>query len=264
MQGPESALQRDLDLLCDTLHAAGQVALAHWRKAPKAWEKPDDAGPVTEADLAVNALLETRLREARPDHGWLSEESVDAPGRLTHERCFIVDPIDGTRAFMAGNDTFAIVAGIAERGRMRAGAVHLPALGRTYAAHALGPATLQGRVLQASPRIELTGATLLATSAGMQPHLWPGGVPQVKRAFRPALAYRLCLVAEGRHDGMFSFRQTWDWDIAAASLIAERAGARVSTITGEALRFDKHDPRSPGILAAPAALHAALLARLSG
>ncbi|MBP8931633.1 MAG: 3'(2'),5'-bisphosphate nucleotidase CysQ, partial [Paracoccus sp.] len=88
----------DLILLELAAHAAGQIALRHWRRDPQVWDKADGAGPVTKADLAVNAHLERLLREARPDYGWLSEESPDDPARLAFEHCFIIDPIDGTRA----------------------------------------------------------------------------------------------------------------------------------------------------------------------
>lgn len=255
-------LDDDLALLCDAVQEAGEIAMRHWRNRPRSWDKPGDAGPVTEADLAVNALLDARLRAARPDYGWLSEESTDDPARLGATRCFIVDPIDGTRSFIAGEDTFAVVAGIAEHGQMRAGAIWLPALNRLYSAHRDGPARYNGAEIHVSTTSDPDGATMLTTAPNMIESRWPGGVPKVRRAFRPSLAYRLCLVAEGRHDSMLTFRQTWEWDIAAGALIAERAGALVTDGHGDPLPFNAPDPRVPGIIAAPPALHAALIARL--
>lgn len=125
---------RDLALLSEAARAAGPVALRYWKNAPRAWEKDGNAGPVTEADLAVNLLLEQRLRSARPDYGWLSEESADSGARQGAERVFIVDPIDGTRAFMAGEDTFSVSLAVAYAGRIVAAAVYLPALDRLYTA----------------------------------------------------------------------------------------------------------------------------------
>ncbi len=258
MPAPED----DLSLLETAVQAAGEHALRHWRHQPRVWDKPEDAGPVTEADLAVNAELEARLRSARPEYGWLSEESPDDPDRLTRRCCFIIDPIDGTRSFIAGEDTFAVVAGVAEAGRMRAAAVWLPALKRLYSAHRDGPARYNGAEIQVSAARDPDGATMLTTAPNMTPDRWPGGVPKVRRAFRPSLAYRLCLVAEGRHDSMVTFRPTWEWDIAAASLIAQRAGAMVSDATGGPLHFNAAQPRVAGVLAAPPALHGALMARI--
>lgn len=251
----------DLALLIDAAEDAARIALRYWRKHPKAWDKPDSAGPVTEADLAVNAALAQRLRNARPGYGWLSEETTDTPDRLTRERCFIIDPIDGTRAFIAGEDTFAIAIGVAERGVMRAGVVCLPALKRLYAAHGDGAATLNGVALTASAATNPDGARVLTTAPNMAPQHWPGGVPDLKRSFRPSLAYRICLVAEGRHDAMVTFRDAWEWDIAAASLIAERAGAVVTDARGGALRFNAAHPLAAGVIAAGPGLHGPLLAR---
>src|SRR5690606_12059421 len=107
--------------------------------------------------------------------------------------------------YMAGEDTFALVAGIAERGRMIAGAVWLPALKRLYSAHSEGPALMNGREIQVATKADPTGATMLTSGANLAADHWPGGVPQVRRAFRPSLAYRLALVAEGRHDSMAIF-----------------------------------------------------------
>ncbi|MFN3644963.1 MAG: 3'(2'),5'-bisphosphate nucleotidase CysQ [Gemmobacter sp.] len=251
----------DLALLADAAREAGAVAMRYWRRHPRAWNKSDGTGPVTEADLAVNAMLAQRLRNARPGYGWLSEETADTPDRLERALCFIVDPIDGTRAFIEGQDTFAIALGIAEAGRMRAGVVYLPALKRLYAAHSQGRATLNDQPLTASPATEPDGARVLTTAPNMAAQHWPGGVPDLRRSFRPSLAYRICLVAEGRHDAMVTFRDAWEWDIAAASLIAERAGAIVTDARGGPLQFNAAHPQVPGVIAAAPGLHGPLLAR---
>ena len=233
-----------------------------WRQTPRAWEKPDGSGPVTEADLAVNAMLRETLRSQRPDYGWLSEEDPDTTARLTTTRQFIIDPIDGTRAFMAGEETFAHSLAIAENGAVIAGVVYLPALDRLYTATSTGPALKDGTPIHASTQTEIEGATLLTTPPNLAPEHWPGGVPAVKRSFRTSLAYRLCLVAEGRHDGMLTLRDAWEWDIAAGALIAQRAGATVTDRHNQALIFNTEHAKRPGVLAAAPGLHACLMARL--
>jgi myo-inositol-1(or 4)-monophosphatase len=137
----------------------------------------------------------------------------------------------------------------------------LPARDRLYAADAGGPATCNGQIIRASDRADETGASLLATGATMAPEHWPGGVPDLQRSFRTSLAYRLSLVAEGRHDGMATFRDAWEWDIAAGALIAARAGARVTDRNGHPLAFNAADPRCPGVICAAPGLHAALMER---
>ncbi len=255
---PES----DLALLIRAARAAGEVALRYWKQSPAAWEKADNAGPVTEADLAVDRLLAGMLRTARPDYGWLSEETEDGPARLAHRRVFIVDPIDGTRAFIAGEVGFSHALAVAEDGQVTAAAVYLPALDRLYTAEAGGPALLNGQPIRAAAP-EGVPPTVLTGSGALKPEYWPGGVPEVRRSFRPSLAWRLCLVAEGSHHGLITLHDTWEWDIAAGALIAEAAGARVTDRAGAPLRFNAAAAKTRGVLAATPALHADWLARLA-
>jgi len=251
----------DLALLIRAAKEAGRIALRYWKRNPKTWDKGDE-GPVTEADHAVNDALHATLRHARPHYGWLSEETPDDTARLTTEAQFILDPIDGTRAFIAGEDSFSHAIAIARNGQVTAGVVYLPALDRLFAATATGPATLNGEPIRASTIAGIAGANILTPAANMKPELWPGGVPDLKRSFRASVAYRLALVAQGRFDGMLSFRQGWEWDIAAGALIATRAGATVTNRHGAPLTFNNPVPRSDGLVAAAPGLHAALLARL--
>ena len=254
----------DLDLLTGAAEEAGRIALSHFREDPRTWDKPGDAGPVTEADLAVDAYLKQALLGARPGTGWLSEETADDGSRLTAPASFIVDPIDGTRAFVEGARDWAISIALVEAGRPTAAVVHLPARELTYTA-ALGQgAHLGGTPLRCTARGALPGAAILSNKPSMDPIRWPGGVPDVKRHFRSSLAFRLCLVAEGRFDGMVTLRPTWHWDIAAGALICTEAGALATDPAGEALRFDTEDPRASGTVAAGPAVHAGLMARLTG
>ncbi|MFN3972836.1 MAG: 3'(2'),5'-bisphosphate nucleotidase CysQ [Gemmobacter sp.] len=250
---------RDLDLLTAAAEEAGRIARRFWRKNPKTWEKPGE-GPVTEADMAVNRMLIAELRAARPDYGWLSEETPDDSARLEHERVFIIDPIDGTRAFIAGEEHFSHALAIAERGRVIAAVVHLPIPKLTYAAMADNPATLNGKPLTA----QVGKGAALATAPAFAPELWPGGVPPLRRAFRASLAWRMCLVAEGAYDAMLTFRPTWEWDAAAGALIAAQAGAVVTDTEGDAPCFNRPDPRVRGLILAPPDLHADLMARRRG
>ena len=256
MPGPDA----DLALLVRAAQAAGPIALSFWRAQPKAWDKPDGAGPVTEADLAVNDALQDLLRGARPDYGWLSEESEADASRLDAQRCFIIDPIDGTRAFIAGQQGFAQSLAIAEGDRIIAAAVHLPAMDLTFTAHADGPALLNGKPIRPSDR-GLADARVLTYKSATEPEHWKNGrTPPFRREFRPSLAWRLCLVAEGRFDAALSVRSVWEWDIAAGSLIAERAGARATTRRGQPMRFNSPRAMVDGMIVAGPRLHGEMLA----
>ncbi len=253
--------EHDLALLTQAARASGEIALRYWRQSPKVWQKPGE-GPVTEADIAVNDMLLTRLREARPSYGWLSEETPDTEERLDCEHLFLIDPIDGTGAFIAEDSSFSHSLAIARNGVVTAAVVYLPAKDRLYAATLNGPATCNGEPIQCAIREGIAGATLLTPKTNLTPELWNGPVPEVTRHFRASVAYRLCLVADGAFDGMISLRQAWEWDIAAGALIADRAGATVTNRQGTALHFNAELPRSNGVLVAAPGLHRELLARL--
>lgn len=256
----------DLALLTEAARAAGDIAARHFGQGPRQWDKGDGQGPVTEADLEIDAMLRARLMAARPGYGWLSEECADDPARLARAQVFVVDPIDGTRAFIDGQKSFAHALAVVRHGAPVAAVVHLPLMDLTYAAAKGQGAWLNGARLTVPLRKGLEGgmeaARVLASRPQLAPELWPGGVPPVERHFRPSLAWRLALVAEGAFDAMLTLRRTWDWDVAAASLIAQEAGIIVTDRQGLAPRFARPDPRSDGIIAAAPALHAALMARL--
>ncbi|MFZ9198010.1 MAG: 3'(2'),5'-bisphosphate nucleotidase CysQ [Paracoccaceae bacterium] len=250
--------ENDLSLISEAARDAGALAMRFWKCNPQVWEKPG-LGPVSEADLAVNDLLADRLRRARPGYGWLSEETPDDAARLNCERLFILDPIDGTRAFIAGEKHFAISIAVAELGRVVAGAIYLPALERLYTAADNGTAQCNGTPIRCANRAELAGANLLMSKSFLDQDHWHTPPHDLKRSFRSSIAYRLCLIAEGSFDGMISTRDAWEWDIAAGSLIAARAGAAVSDRHGVELRFNSPGAKTAGIFTAPLAVHSEIL-----
>ena len=251
----------DLPLLEQAAHEAGEIALRFWRQSPEAWDKGDGAGPVSEADLAVNAHLEGLLRGARPGYGWLSEETPDGPERQDARQCFIIDPIDGTRAFLDGQEGFSISLAVATGAQITAAVVHLPARRMTYTAHAEGPALLNGQPIRPVEH-DLDGASVLTGKPSLAPGFWRGQVPPLRREFRSSLAWRLCLVAEGAFNASLSTRPCWEWDIAAGSLIAARAGCVVSDLSGEPLHFNSPRALTRGIVLAPAGLHGQIMAAM--
>ena len=254
----------DLKLLISAAHEAGSLATRYSGPDAKRWDKGGNEGPVTEADLAVDALLRTRLMSARPDYGWLSEETPDNPDRLSRRRVFIVDPIDGTRSFIEGSATWAHSLAVADEGRIIAAVVFLPLKVKLYSAAVGLGASLNGQAIRASDQQNLSGASILATKPSYEPQNWRGReVPQMVRHHRPSLAYRLSLVAEGRFDAMLTLRPSWEWDIAAGALILQEAGALGTDRTGGTLRFNNPHPQVNGVIAAGAGLHQALSSRLA-
>ena len=253
----------DLQLLIEAAEAAGDLAISYASKTARKWDKPDGAGPVTEADLAVNDLLERKLRSARPDYGWLSEESVDSKARLDAQRCFVVDPIDGTRSFIEGSRTWAHALAIVENGRPIAGVVFLPARELLFSAGQRTGAFLNGHSIQATARGSADGAQILAARPIERPEHWRDQrMPGFIRGYRPSLAYRMAVVAQGRFDAMLTLRATWEWDIAAGDVIAREAGAATSDRHGRPLTFNNPAPQVDGLVAGAKRVHANLIEAL--
>jgi len=252
----------DLELLISAAEAAGDIALRHFAGDRTPTEKPGGQGPVTAADLEVDAMLRETLLAARPDYGWLSEETPDTTDRLSQDWVFIVDPIDGTRAFVEGHRACAHSISAVRRGKVEAAVVYLPAQEKLYAAASAAGATLNGVDIEVDPSADESGE-LLAAKPNFKPQNWPGGLTPMRPAFRSSLANRLALVAAGRFSAMLSLRRVWEWDIAAGALIAAEAGANVTTHRGSDLVFNSPDGQQDSVLAAPPRLHGKLLTRLS-
>jgi myo-inositol-1(or 4)-monophosphatase len=245
----------DLALLTAAARQSGEIAMRFFKKNPAVTDKPDGAGPVTEADLAVDTMLIAELRSARRDYGWLSEETEDNDARMTTKRQFVVDPIDGTRAFIEGGKDWSHALAVVENGKVVTAAVYLPVRDLMYTATRGGGAKLNGTPIAAS-KAPIDGATVLGAKPNFEGRNWRGGVtPPVTRVFRSSLAYRLCLVGQGRFDAMITLRPSWEWDIAAGALIASEAGACVTDQLGHALAFNNSFPKVPGVLAAGPDLH---------
>jgi len=252
----------DLDLLIQAARESGNIACGYFNAAPEVWEKSDGQGPVTEADLHVNRQLEADLKNARPDYGWLSEETEDDDIRLTTSRQFVVDPIDGTRAFIEGSKDWAHSLAIIENGIITVGVVYLPMRDLMYVAQLGKGATCNDAPLTVTNDKPIDTATVLSAKPNLDPKFWAGGVPPFKRTFRSSLAYRLALVAEGRFDAMLTLRPTWEWDVAAGNLLVTEAGGTVTDQTGETPVFNNAHPQINGMVAA-GGIHQTLISALA-
>jgi len=250
----------DLELIRDAVLAAGQLALSEREAGLKIWSK-SGGSPVTSADLAVDALLRDRLLTARPDYGWLSEETTDSTDRLSKRRIFVVDPIDGTVAFMKDRPWWCIPIAVVENDRPVAAVIHAPMLNETFVATLGGGATLNGRTIAASDTTDLDDASVLADARLMEGPHWPEPWPPMRYEKRNALAYRMALVAAGAFDAAIALTPKWDWDVCAGALIAEEAGARVSDHHGRPWRFNQSDPRQTSLICSAPALHPLIVRR---
>lgn len=244
----------DLDLLREAAREAGKTAMRFFRNAPEVTWKNGGHSPVSEADFAANQVLADRLRPARPGYGWLSEESDDDRARLDHETLFVIDPIDGTRAFIAGKETWVVSAAVVHRGRPVAGVLYAPVMDEEFTAVAGGPALKNGEVLKV--RTPSADEKLrIACSKEMLRHLGEDLAGRAERVEHvPSLAYRLAMIADGRIDATLVRPNAHDWDIAAAELVLEAAGGALSDCNGAAVEYNRADVSHDFLCAAAANL----------
>lgn len=261
MAEPTTTAADDLELLRTSAVTAGIIALGYFRREIKTWTKEHDS-PVSEADIVLDDYLRAALLRARPDYGWLSEESVDDPARLSSQRVFIVDPIDGTRSFIRGEDSWCVSLAVVEGNEPIAGVVYAPARDEMYEASIGDGAKLNGRPLMRVRRLD-GGAPLIQVTGAVHQELQDAGVSYSRGPYYSSLAYRLSQVAHGKLDAAIARRGSHDWDIAAAALILGESGIPLVDVCTDTLRFNMADVRH-GALAATGehslepALHEAL------
>ncbi|SCX04828.1 Inositol-1-monophosphatase [Agrobacterium sp. DSM 25558] len=250
----------DLGLILDAAREAGRVAMTFFRKDPEVWWKKGHS-PVSAADYAANEALETILRKARPGYGWLSEETDDDEDRLSRDTLFVVDPIDGTRAFIGGKDTWCVSVAVVHHGRPTAAVLVAPAFNEEFTAVLSGPAMKNGQVLSVSDAS--SGDIKLAAPEDVIAQLPAHLKSRVHRIPHvPSLAYRLAMVSDGRIDGTLVKANSHDWDLAAADLILERAGGQLLDLSGAPLTYNRREVSHPELCAAANHLLPDLLERL--
>ena len=256
MPGSESLRTSDRERLAQAMQDAGAIGLKFFRGTFKSWTKGKGDSPVSEADIAINDLLHQRL--PMPGDGWLSEESENDPTRLDASRVWVVDPIDGTRAFIAGREDWSISAALVEAGRPVVAAVFAPASGELLVATKGSGAACNGAPIAASGGTGLDGARvagpkrLLDWIASRHPTLV--AMPRVH-----SLALRLVRVAQAKLDGAIAGGSASDWDLAAADLLVHEAGGVMTTLDGNALRYNQTVPTHGVLVAAGRERHAALI-----
>lgn len=245
-----------LDAVSAVAREAGTLAMSQWRGDFEQWEK-SPGNPVSEVDLAVDLFLQKRLAELDPDAGWLSEETADSAERLLLPRVWVVDPIDGTRDFVRGRRGWAISIALVEGGRPLLGVLDAPARSEHWRAAAGSGASRNGHFVRPSLRTTLSGARV---PADVVPKIDSDLVTVDKPN---SIALRMAMVAAGEADLVATLRWGFEWDIAAAALIAQEAGATVTDARGNTLRYNSTRGDAFGVLAASPGIHAEAVSRLA-
>ena len=234
----------------------GAMAYASWRGDFNHWDKVCGT-PVSDIDLAADALLRERLMAIDPEAGWLSEETADSADRLNCVRVWVVDPIDGTRDYVRGREGWAVSIALVEGGRPLIGVLDAPARGEHWRALAGHGATRNGVPIHASTRRELVGSRVPAD-------VLPRGDSDLVTVGKPnSIALRIAMVAADEADLLATVSWGHEWDIAAAALIAQEAGATVTDALGRPLRYNSTKGEQFGVLATAPAIHADAVRRLA-
>jgi myo-inositol-1(or 4)-monophosphatase len=238
---------------------AGRIAHSRWPgdgHALTSWDK-SPGNPVSEADLEVDRFLKRELHALLPSAGWLSEETADDKQRISSDLIWLVDPIDGTRDFVHGRSGWAVSVALVSANKPLIGMLAAPARHEEWVAMAGQGATLNGQPIHASKRAQFSGARVPT-------HTLPKDDPDLVAVEQPnSIALRIAMVADDRADLVATLRWGFEWDIAAATLIAREAGAEVSDAFGAPLAYNKHDPRDFGLLVCSPAIHADAVERLA-
>jgi myo-inositol-1(or 4)-monophosphatase len=244
----------DLGLLRD-------AAMRYFGRDPRVWMK-GGTSPVSEADHAVDAYLRETLLAARPDYGWLSEETVDTPSRLSARRTFVVDPIDGTRGFLEGQRTWCVSVAVVEHGTTLSGVLECPATKESFWAQPGRGAFLNGRRLAVRTLGDIAEISGPKQLIDLMPAAWRA---RLKRAPHiPSLAYRLAMIAKGTLDATFVKPNSHDWDIAAADLILREAGGQLLDEQGHAPLYAREITRHGALAAGSAELLAVVAGVIAG
>lgn len=261
----EHSKKDDFSLLKEAVLKAGAMALEGLGKADlKTWLKRG-VEPVSEVDLAINNYLKETLLGARPDYGWLSEESTDTPARLAKKFVWVVDPVDGTRAYIRGAEDFSICVALLEDGRPIISVIFAPARDEFYSAQKNQGAFLNRRQIQVSPTTEISGMKLQGDAGYFtNPKRWQTPWPDMAFGKYQSFALRIVSVACGVFDAAISARPKSEWDVAAADLILTEAGGICCDGAGEAFCYNQKNTRLAEIVASTPALLPEILNRLRG
>jgi myo-inositol-1(or 4)-monophosphatase len=234
---------------------AGRIAAGRCDTAFDRWEKkPGEL--VCDIDLEVDSFLREQLRALDPEAGWLSEETVDASDRYERRRTWVVDPIDGTRDYLRQRNGWSVSVALVEDRLPVIGVLAAPARGELWTAERGRGAWRNGERLRASARTQLRGARVPAEQL-------PADDADLVAVAKPnSIALRIALVAAGEADLVATLKWGFEWDIAAAALIAEEAGARVTGALGQPLAFNTASGEAFGVLVAAPGIHAAAVERI--
>jgi myo-inositol-1(or 4)-monophosphatase len=249
------------NLVKESILEAGKLALKWFKKDPEQWKK-EDGSLVSKADIEINDLLNKLLKNKNPEFGWLSEENEDDKSRLNKKITFVVDPLDGTKAFLEGKKEFSISVAIVKNGLPISGIVFSPSTGEMFEAEKNKGSWKNNKKVIISNYNRLEKCKMIAFKPMFSHPAWKEPWPKMDVENRNSIAYRMALVASGQYDAMMALNSKNDWDIAAGDLLISEAGGIVTLHTNKKIIYNIENTKKPSVIGTNKAIHEKIIKRV--
>ena len=259
MQGFRASSEHNL--VKESILEAGKLALKWFKKDPEKWEK-DDGSLVSKADIEINDLLNKLLKNKNPEFGWLSEENEDDKSRLNKKITFVVDPLDGTKAFLEGKKEFSISIAIVKNGLPISGIVFSPSTGEMFEAEKNKGSWKNNKKITISNYSRLKKCKMIAFKPMFSHPAWKEPWPKMDVENRNSIAYRMALVASGQYDAMMALNSKNDWDIAAGDLLISESGGIVTLHTNKKIIYNTENIKKPSVIGTNISIHEKIIRRV--
>ena len=259
MQGFKASSEHNL--VKESILKAGKLALKWFKKDPEQWKK-NDGSLVSKADIEINDLLNKLLKNKNPEFGWLSEENEDDKSRLNKKITFVVDPLDGTKAFLEGKKEFSISIAIVKNGLPISGIVFSPSTGEIFEAEKNKGSWKNNKKIIISNYKKLEKCKMIAFKPMFSHPAWKEPWPKMDIENRNSIAYRMALVASGQYDAMMALNSKNDWDIAAGDLLISEAGGIVTLHTNKKIIYNTENIKKPSVIGTNKSIHDKIIKRV--
>ena len=259
MQGFKASSEHNL--VKESILEAGKLALKWFKKDPEQWKK-DDGSLVSKADIEINDLLNKLLKNKNPEFGWLSEENEDDRSRLNKKITFVVDPLDGTKAFLEGKKEFSISVAIVKNGLPISGIVFSPSTGEMFEAEKNKGSWKNNKKVIISNYNRLEKCKMIAFKPMFSHPAWKEPWPKMDVENRNSIAYRMALVASGQYDAMMALNSKNDWDIAAGDLLISESGGVVTLHTNKKIIYNTENIKKPSVIGTNKSIHEKIIKRV--
>ena len=259
MQGFKASSEHNL--VKESILEAGKLALKWFKKDPEQWKK-DDGSLVSKADIEINDLLNKLLKNKNPEYGWLSEENEDDKSRLNKKITYIVDPLDGTKAFLEGKKEFSISVAMVKEGIPISGIVYSPSTNEMFEAEKNKGSWKNKKRIRISKYNKLEKCKMIAFKPMFSHPAWKEPWPEMYIKNKNSIAYRMALVASGKYDAMMALNSKNDWDLAAGDLLISESGGIVTLHTQKRIIYNQINTIKPSVIGANELIHKKITKRV--